>query len=473
MKKSLRTKLIISYLAVAFFTILAVIAVIRLTSNQSIRQMVVDRQVQTLSTALETYYLDEGTLNGFQEYYLGLLTVQQSSKPHTQDEDLYDMRGLRGLVDSDGDVLLTFVGYNLGTRVPSDVFTEGERVEVEDETIAWIIVDNERQFALNPEEERFQERINLAIGWGAAAGMMLAVLIGILLSANVLKPIRRLTEASVSMAGGNIGQKVPVSSADEIGQLTVSFNTMSEELSQAESQRKQMTADITHDLSTPLQIISGYIELLENGDLDLNKSHLDIIRTELEHLHRLVGDLTTLSQVEAGGIELIEEEMDPNQLLENIWNTYEPMARKGGITLRLMLDEKRALIKVDEGRMIQILKNLIENALRHTPDGGQVTLSSNIGKTVELSVCDSGQGIDKEDLPYIFDRFYQVDKARTGGKGKMGLGLAICQALAEAQGVQLRAESDGLGKGSCFILSISVCPEESRSGQDNLDSPID
>ncbi len=460
MKKSLRTKLIVSYLAVAFFTIMAVIAVIRLTSDRSIRQMVIDRQVQTLSTAIETYYVDIGSLNGFQTYYFGFLTIPQYEKPHSPYDQPYDMRGLSGLVDSNGVVLLSFSGYNLGDQVPSRIFTEGERVEIDDKTIAWIIVDQDRQFALNPEEERFQERINLAIGWGSVAGMVLAVLIGILLSGNVLKPIRRLTEASVSMTGGKIGQQVPVSSADEIGQLTVSFNTMSEELSRVDSQRKQMTADITHDLSTPIQIISGYIELLESGELELNENHLGIIRTELEHLHRLVGDLTMLSHLDAGGIELIEELIDPNSLLENILNTYEPMAQKNDIELKLRLDSTPALIKVDEGRMLQILKNLVENALRHTPNGGQVTLASSIGEIVELSVCDTGQGIEEADLPLIFDRFYQVDKARTSGKGKMGLGLAICQALAEAQGVQLRAESEGLGKGSCFILTIPLFPKE-------------
>ena len=460
MKKSLRLKLIVSYLAVAFFTILAVIAVIRLTSDQSIRQMVVDRQVESLSTALTTYYREKGSLKGFQRYYFGFLTVQQYQNPRILSDKPYDLRGLRGLVDNNGEVLLPFSGYKIGDQVPSRIFLEGESVKLDGETIAWIIIDKEREFALNPEEERFQERINLAIAWGSAAGMVLAVLIGVLLAGNVLKPIRRLTEASVSMAGGKIRQQVPVSSTDEIGQLTASFNTMSEELSRVESQRMQMTADITHDLSTPLQIISGYIELLENGELELNKNHLDIIRTELEHLHRLVGDLTTLSQVDAGGIELVEEVINPNSLLENIWNTYELMAQKAGITLKLEIDDTQAFIKVDEGRMIQILKNLIENALRHTPDGGQVTLSSKVAQTVELSVSDTGQGIDAADLPFIFDRFYQVDKARTGGKGKMGLGLAICQALAEAQGVKLRAESEGLGKGSRFILSIPIDKKE-------------
>ncbi|MEL7626266.1 MAG: ATP-binding protein [Anaerolineaceae bacterium] len=453
MKKSLRTKLIVSYLAVAIFTILAVSLVIRLTSDRSIRQMVIDRQVETISTALESYYKQEGNLQGFQTYYFSFLIFNQAQRPQNWSGQTYDMRGLSGLVDSNGRVLFPFSGYRLGETVPTKLYRAGEPVKVDNKTIAWIILDD-KAFTLNPEEVLFQQRINLAIGLGMAAGLVLAIVAGILLSGEVLKPIRRLTEASSSMAGGNIGQQVPVSSSDEIGQLTVSFNTMSEELSRVDNQRKQMTADITHDLSTPIQIISGYIELLENGEMELDQNHVDIIRTELEHLHRLVGDLTTLSQVEVDGIELRKDIFDANILLEQAWKTYEPMAHKADITLKLSLDSQPALITADEGRMSQILKNLVENALRYTPGGGQVTLSSSVQQIVELSVCDTGQGIDAADIPCIFDRFYQVDKARTGSRGKMGLGLAICQALAEAQGIHLRAESEGLGKGSCFILSI-------------------
>ncbi len=458
MKNSLRSKLILSYLAVAVFTILAVVLVIRLTSDQSIRQMVVDQQVEALSTDLKNYYVENGDLEGFLGYYWFSNVSPQNQSPADEfsprPDDKVDFRGLSALVDPDGVVILPFPGFEVGSRVPQEIYRKGQEVKVDQQTIAWILIDESKQFTLSPQEQRFTERVNLAIVLGTAAGLLLAVLTGILLANNLIKPIQRLTKASAKMASGEIGQQVPVSSGDEIGQLTESFNSMSQEIARADLQRKQLTADITHDLSTPIQIISGYIEMVENGEVTLKEQNLEIIKTELGNLRRLVGDLTTLAQVEAGGLDLQKEIIHPNDLLKSTWNAYNLIAEKENKKLVLDLDETSAWVNVDEGRMTQILKNLTENALRYTPPEGTINLRSRIGQEVELSVSDSGQGIDQVDLPYIFDRFYQADKARTGGKGKMGLGLAICKALTEAQEVKLRAESDGLGKGSSFILSI-------------------
>jgi len=161
-----------------------------------------------------------------------------------------------------------------------------------------------------------------------------------------------------------------------------------------------------------------------------------------------------LNQAEGGGVEILLSAVAPNQLLEQIAQAYQPIASQQGVDLRLDLDENPALINVDERRMLQVLKNLMENALRHTPPGGSVTLTSKVGEQVELSVADTGDGIDIEDLPLIFERFYQADKARTGSKGKMGLGLAICKALVELQGASIKAESQGPGQGTRITITI-------------------
>lgn len=300
----------------------------------------------------------------------------------------------------------------------------------------------------------FMDRVNVAIAMAAATGILAAVLIGMVLAAGILKPIRKLTEASEKMAQGALGQQVDVTSKDEIGRLGESFNRMSTDLALADAERKRLTADITHDLSTPLQIISGYIEMYENGDVSLNPQQLGIIKTELENLRRLVGDLTVLTQAEGGGVEILLSPIAPNQLLEQIAQAYQPLASQQHVDLKLELDQTPAVINVDEGRMLQVLKNLMENALRHTPAGGTVTLASKVGEQVEFSITDTGDGIAAEDLPLIFERFYQADKARTGSKGKMGLGLAICKALVELQGASIRAESAGVGQGTKLTVTI-------------------
>mgnify|MGYP001027524459 CR=1 FL=1 len=219
-----------------------------------------------------------------------------------------------------------------------------------------------------------------------------------------------------------------------------------------------MTADITHDLSTPLQIISGYIEMLESSEVTLSPERIEVIKTEIEHLRRLVGDMTTLTQAESGGLEMQLQPIDPGHLIEYIRRTYEPLAAQKGVELKIQVEQNLPLISVDEGRMIQVLKNLVDNSLRYTPAGGTIRLSAETGEKVSLRVQDSGEGIDPLDLPYVFDRFYRADKNRSGASGKMGLGLAICKALVNAQGGSIAVTSPGKGKGTTF--SICFSPEK-------------
>jgi signal transduction histidine kinase len=327
-------------------------------------------------------------------------------------------------------------------------------IKHEYQTIAWIIPDTKFQFKLNAEEELFLQRTNLAIGLAALAGVIAAVGMGIFLAGGLLKPIRRLTKASQKLAHGELDQQVPVTSQDELGQLTATFNQMSADLARADQQRKRLTADITHDLSTPLQIISGYMEMFEDGVVSMTQQRIEVIKTEVDHLRRLVSDLTTLTQVEAGGLDIQMEPVKPAALLEHIYQTYQPIADRQGVALEMKASADLPQIQVDEGRMQQVLKNLVENALRYTPDGGSIQLSAVHNGSVELRVTDSGSGIDAEDLLYVFDRFYQADKARGANTGKMGLGLAICKALVTAQGGRIAAESAGRGQGASMVITF-------------------
>jgi signal transduction histidine kinase len=230
---------------------------------------------------------------------------------------------------------------------------------------------------------------------------------------------------------------------------------MSADLVQADQQRKRLTADITHDLSTPLQIISGYIEMLEAGETTLTPQRLEIIKTEIEHLRRLVSDLSLLTQVEAGGLEIQAQPVHPEVLLERLYQAYQPIAERQGVTLSLELPASSPTIQVDEMRMLQVLKNLVDNALRYTPSGGSITLSVTAAEQVQIRVKDSGAGIEAEDLPYVFDRFYRADPARSGSGGKMGLGLAICKALVTAQGGTIAAESAGKDLGTTIVIRFN------------------
>jgi two-component system OmpR family sensor kinase/two-component system sensor histidine kinase BaeS len=296
----------------------------------------------------------------------------------------------------------------------------------------------------------------MAIGVAALTGVVIAMVMGILLAGGLLKPIRRLTQASHALAHGQLKQQVPVTSQDELGQLTTTFNQMSADLAAADQQRKRLTADVTHDLSTPLQIISGYIEMVEEGGIELTPERIEIIKTEIGHLRRLVGDLSTLTQVDASELDIQLQPVQPDYLMERIYRGYQPIAARQGVEITLDMPQYIPAILLDEGRMLQVLKNLVENALRYTPKGGMIKLGIVVSEQVQLSVADTGSGIDADDLPYVFDRFYRADKSRSGNSGKMGLGLAICKALVTAQGGAISAFSDGRGKGTEMIITFNM-----------------
>jgi signal transduction histidine kinase len=459
MKHSLKSKLILSYLGVALLTVVVVSILIRLTSGQSLMNLVVQQQTSMLNESAQVYYTAYGTMDGFYDFYLfSGAALPNSEEPDYKNKppESREIRGLHGLVDANSRALIPFAGYNIGDYVPEEQMSQSVPVEVDGQTVAWILPDTKYQFALNAEEQLFLQRTNLAIGLAAVAGVLAAVIIGFLLASKLIKPIRRLTSASQEMARGELQQELPVTSQDELGQLTTTFNKMSADLFEADQKRKRMTADITHDLSTPLQIISGYIEMLEAGEVTLSPERIEVIKTEIEHLRRLVGDMTTLTQAESGGLDMQPQPVNPASLLEHIYRTYEPITAQKGVSLILDITRNLPAINVDEGRIIQVLKNLVENALRYTPSGGTIRLSAGVDNKVRLRVSDSGDGIEAEDLPYVFDRFYRADKNRVHSSGKMGLGLAICKALVNAQGGTISAESGGKGQGTTIVISFDA-----------------
>jgi signal transduction histidine kinase len=464
-RRSLKTKLILSYLAVALITVVVASALIRANSGESLMSLVADQQIALLEKSVQDYYTANGSLAGFFDYYLRAnVPFPPASTPQPGLVDVppqaRQVRGVLGLVDTNYTALIPTLGYDVGQTVPAGQVQQAVPVKVKDQTVAWILPDARLQFQLNAEEQLFLQRTNLAIGIASLAGLLAAVGMGFLLAGGLLRPIRHLTKASQGLSSGALGQQVPVTSQDELGQLTETFNKMSADLVDADQQRKRVTADITHDLSTPLQIISGYMEMLEENGGSLTPQQIEIIETEIDHLRRLVKDLSTLTQVEAGGLEMRLQPIRPAALMERVYRGFGPIAARQGVELALDVPDSAPAILVDEGRVLQVLRNLVENALRYTPEGGRIRLGVRVGERVELLVSDSGSGIDPADLPYVFNRFYRADKAREGNSGNMGLGLAICKALVNAQGGSISAWSAGKGQGTTMTIAFDPAPQQ-------------
>ncbi|HQN05528.1 MAG TPA: HAMP domain-containing protein, partial [Anaerolineaceae bacterium] len=223
MKRSLRLKLILSFLVVALVTVLVVSALIRLTSGQSLMNLVVEQQTTQLEESVTSYYTANSSLDGFFAYYV----ESRPYEPHPDDSGdqnpapgFGDIRGVFGLVDADYRAIMPTFGIDIGQQVPADMIKNPVAVKVNGETIAWILPDTKFQFKLSAEEELFLKRTSLAIGAAAAAGVAIAILMGVLLTGYLVKPIQRLTAAAKALAEGDLKQQVPVTSQDELGLLT-------------------------------------------------------------------------------------------------------------------------------------------------------------------------------------------------------------------------------------------------------------
>ena len=360
------------------------------------------------------------------------------------------------LADQSGYVVIPAGPYRFGARVPAVEMAHGIPLEIAGQVVGTILPPAEPP-GRDLIEEQYLARTNQVLLDAALWATAIALLLGILLARTLTRPLRELTAASRAIAQGELEQQVPVRSQDELGELAVSFNQMSADLARANELRRQMTADIAHDLRTPLAVITGYIESLRDGVLEPSPARFDVMYQEAQHLTRLVEDLRTLSLADAGELTLNRLPVAPQGLLERLAAAHQHQAEQQNITLSVQAEPDLPEINVDPERMAQALGNLVSNALRHTPDGGQIILSAQRQTdTVLLMVQDNGKGIAPESLPRIFDRFYREDESRQQWEGESGLGLAIVKSLVEAHGGRVSAISAGISRGSAFLIYLPL-----------------
>ncbi|MEZ4513699.1 MAG: ATP-binding protein [Chloroflexota bacterium] len=287
-----------------------------------------------------------------------------------------------------------------------------------------------------------------AVIWLAGCGLMftlplIAAYVGRRAFRGIAAPLAELMAASNAIAQGDLTVRVSEQTQGQFNQLARSFNHMTEELARMEQQRRNLTADVAHELRTPLHIIQGNLEGIMDGVYDPTPDHLDATLDETRRLARLIDDLQTLSQVEMGRLPLHLEPVSVAELLQDAATSFSGQAEAQGIELGVALPEEKVVVMGDNGRLLQILSNLLVNALRHTHGGGQILLKAEAnGDSVQLVVCDNGEGIASEDLPFIFDRFWRGDRARTHTNGDGGgLGLAIVKQLVLAHHGTITATS--------------------------------
>lgn len=270
-------------------------------------------------------------------------------------------------------------------------------------------------------------------------------------------PMADIMAALDAVANGDLRVRVDENSHGEFRQMQRSFNRMAEELSRAETNRRNMTADVAHELRTPLHIIQGNLEGLLDGVYEPTKEQISATLDETRLLARLVADLQTLSLAEAGKLYLHNELISAGDLIEDTVTSFSGLAAENGITLTTEItgSTDMLMISADPDRLSQVLNNLVANAVRYTPTGGKIVLKVNGEKGgVWIAVEDTGSGIAEEDLPFVFDRFWKADQSRSRHEGTgSGLGLAIARQLVQAHGGNITVESKA-GEGTRFIIQI-------------------
>jgi signal transduction histidine kinase len=454
---TLTRKLTLAFLLIAVTAAAIVALSIRLTNATRLNQLVLEQQRANFQTLVTDYYQRNGSLIGLDAFLRQNLANDPGAQPNPNNPQPVqpDRRNLFGMANSQGVVIVPVQpDLRMGQRVPPQRLADGTRVEVNGIFIGTILSPPVPP-DLTPQEKAYLERTNQALTYAALGAALLALIVGFLLARTLTRPLRALTDATEKMADGELNQQVTVNSKDEIGELADSFNRMSREVAKANQLRKQMTADIAHDLRTPLTVIAGYVESMRDGDLAPTPERLDSIYAEIERLQRLVADLRLLAVTDAGELRLNLAPVNVASLLERVAASFKLSAEQKGISLTVQTDENLPDLTADESRLDRVLSNLVSNALRHTPRGGSISIlaTRNI-QSVLISVEDTGEGIPPADLPHIFDRFYRADKSRTDADGaSSGLGLAIAKALVEAHGGRIWAEAV-VGDGTNFEIEL-------------------
>ncbi len=312
------------------------------------------------------------------------------------------------------------------------------------------------ELSVEPQLSALQDEFQRSLIVSGIAGGITGILIIAFFTRRAFAPMRDLTETAERLGKGELDQRVRSDHRGEIGQLATSFNTMATELEDAETRRRRLTADIAHELRTPLTNIRGYLEAVKDGVVEPDDQTIGTLHQETLHLSALVDDLRLLAVADAGALKL---EMLPDRVetvVESVSQAFKARSMESDVEMKFEIAEGLPLVDIDRTRMTQIIQNLVENAIHHSPTSGEMVVrvdKSTAGDEVTISVTDTGDGIPKDDIEHIFDQFYRVDTSRARATGGTGLGLTIVKRLVDAHRGQIKVTSKP-GTGSTFTVTL-------------------
>lgn len=313
---------------------------------------------------------------------------------------------------------------------------------------------------MGPLEETFLASVHTSLIWVGMGIMVVGLAASYALARSITVPLRKLSNAAEQMEQGNLGQNVPIETNDEVGHLAIIFNRMSQTLAVSEKLRRQLLANIAHELRTPLSVIQGHLEGMIDGVIEPSKVQLSSLHEEAVRLNRLIKDLRDLSLAEVHQLALEKMPADINQIIKRTVLMLKPLCDDKQIEVSCSLTEHLPELTVDADRISQVFYNILVNGIRYSPSQGCIEIRTYIvefeeRKWLKTSIKDEGPGIPSEDLPYVFDHFYRGDKSRDRKSGGSGIGLAIVKQLVENHGGQVCVESCMAG-GSAFHVLLPV-----------------
>ena len=448
--KSITLKLVLSFSLISLVAVMIVLVIVQSGTTREFNTYLYNDYQNTIVTHFEQYYIQNQTWDGVQGT---LPTLEKTLKI----SPLNERRLPFTLADTTDHVILAGGFYDIGDLLLIKDQRQMIPIGSPEKPEGYLVIPQPGP-QIKPPPAEFTRNFLRVLIVGGLTGLLVALVIGFLLSKWITRPVLELTAGVHEISNGNLEQNLPIHSKDELGTLTREFNAMAYRLKQLLLARKQMTADIAHELRTPISVILGHAEGIHDGVIEPSAETLSIIREEAIRLEKLVDDLRTLSLSDAGELKLNLSAVSAQSLLDKVSERYLLSTVCSGVAFSTFCEEGLPDLYIDADRIMQVISNLIENSCRNSPDGGRIRIeATRVKEGVQISVADTGNGIPEEDLERIFERLYRVETARERKNGGSGLGLAIAKTIIEQHHGRIWVTSAvGVGTTVYLVLPVNV-----------------
>lgn len=452
---SIRTKLFIAILLACSIAVMAALSFVhfqfRYTYLEFVRQQE-NEHLQQLKTTLLAYYANQGTWNNLKKNRRQWFLLQRSlhEQNETETNDLPPAPSLNRLAQFDVRRRTVLLDANhalvqgIQLKDPPDI---EYKLELNQQVVGYLGLYQRTGFSESSEDAKFLEKQNRTLFIIALMTLSGSMLVAFLLARQLVRPIRRLQHSTSELADGNYATRIAEVGRDELGQLSSDFNQLAERLQQTEQSRRQWIQDIAHELRTPLSILRGEIEAIQDGINKADEATIHSLHQETLHLQRLVEDLYTLSMSDSGALSYVKTEVNLIKTLHDSLAQFEPSLQEQNLKLEALIPANTTiLVQADEQRLQQLFNNILKNSLRYTDTPGalNVELKKN-GGFAKIIFADTAPSVPDEALPHLFERLFRVESSRNRLTGGAGIGLSICHNIVQAHGGSIQASHSPLG----------------------------